>query len=449
MELRMQYATTRDGVRIAFGTAGAGPWIVRAPGIPFTHCQLEWEQGSDFFDQLAANWSVVQFDPRGTGLSDRNVEDFSLEARMLDLDAVVDQLGLDTFALHGIALSGPLAVAYALRHPQRVSHLVLDDSLARSGDFMETPQARALDQLVEEWESFLEHMVFTFFGLGRDQAGPYVEYMRACVTQDVARRIFAAARHDDVTDLLPQLDLPTLVLQHGGASKQSVEAARDMAARIPGARLVMLGGLAEDDMAKIVHAIGELMGMDPEIASRAPEAAPRPAAGVRTILFTDLVGHTGMMRRLGDEAGRAVLREYEELTRDVLKRHGGDEVKTMGDGFMASFTSVTGAVDCAVALQRAIDERSVNRSAPDLGEPLQVRIGLNAGEPIEEAGDFFGAAVIMAARIAGHAAGGEILASDVVRGLCAGKGFLFADRGEDVLRGFEDPVRLYEVRWRE
>jgi class 3 adenylate cyclase/pimeloyl-ACP methyl ester carboxylesterase len=449
MELRMQYATTWDGVRIAFGTAGRGPWIVRAPGIPFTHSQLEWEQGSDFFDQLAANWSVVQFDPRGTGLSDRNAEDFSLDARVLDLEAVVDQLGLDTFALHGIAWSGPAVVTYALRHPERVSHLILDDSLARSGDFMDTPQVRALDQLVEEWDSFLEHMVFTFFGLGREEARPHIEYMRACVTQDVARRIFAAVRQDDVTDVLPDLSLPTLIVQHGGASKQSVEAARDMAARIPGARFVMLGGLAHDDMAKIVHAIGELMGMETEITPRRPEASRRPASGVRTILFTDVVGHTGMMRRLGDEGGRAVLRQYEELTRDVLKRHGGDEVKTMGDGFMASFTSVAAAVECAVALQRAIEERNVNVDARDLGELLQVRIGLNAGEPIEEAGDFFGTAVIMAARIAGHAAGGEILASDVVRGLCAGKGFLFADRGEDVLRGFEDPVRLYEVRWRD
>src|SRR3990170_3699620 len=279
MELRMQYATTRDGVRIAFGTAGAGPWIVRAPGIPFTHCQLEWEQGSDFFDQRAANWSVVQFDPRGTGLSDRNVEDFSLEARMLDLEAVVERLGLDTFALHGIAWSGPVAVTYALRHPERVSHLILDDSLARSGDFMAMPQARALDQLVEEWDSFLEHMVFTFFGLGREQSGPYIEYMRACVTQDVARQIFAAVRQDDVTDLLPGLSLPTLVLQHGGASKQSVEAARDMAARIPGARFVMLGGLAHDDMAKIVHAIGELMGMETAITPRQPRAASERASG--------------------------------------------------------------------------------------------------------------------------------------------------------------------------
>jgi len=445
----MQYATTRDGVRIAFGTAGKGPWIVRAPGIPFTHSQLEWEQGSDFFDHLAANWSVVQFDPRGTGLSDRNVEDFSLDARVLDLEAVADRLGLDTFALHGIAWSGPVTVTYALRHPERVSHLILDDSLARSGDFMNVPQVRALDQLVEEWDLFLEHMVFTFFGLSREEARPHIEYMRACVTQDVARQIFAAVRHDDVTDLLPDLNLPTLIVQHGGASKQNVEAARDMAARIPGARFVMLGGLAHDDMAKIVHGIGELMGMEIEIESREPEAVRGPPAGVRTILFTDVVEHTGMMRRLGDAAGRAVLRDHEELTRGILKLHGGDEVKTMGDGFMASFTSVTAAVECAVALQRAIEERNLSGNARDLGELLQVRIGLNAGEPIEEAGDFFGAAVIMAARIAGHAAGGEILASDVVRGLCAGKGFLFADRGEDVLRGFEDPVRLYEVRWRE
>jgi class 3 adenylate cyclase len=292
-------------------------------------------------------------------------------------------------------------------------------------------------------------MVFTFFGLSREEARPHIEYMRACVTQDVARQIFAAVRHDDVTDLLPDLNLPTLIVQHGGASKQNVEAARDMAARIPGARFVMLSGLANDDMAKIVHGIGELMGMEIEIESREPEAVRGPAAGVRTILFTDVVEHTGMMRRLGDAAGRGVLRDHEELTRGILKRHGGDEVKTMGDGFMASFTSVTAAVECAVALQRAIEERNLSGNARDLGELLQVRIGLNAGEPIEEAGDFFGAAVIMAARIAGHAAGGEILASDVVRGLCAGKGFLFADRGEDVLRGFEDPVRLYEVRWRE
>jgi len=120
-------------------------------------------------------------------------------------------------------------------------------------------------------------------------------------------------------------------------------------------------------------------------------------------------------------------------------------VKTMGDGFMASFGSVTRALECAIALQRAFNSRNQEPGA----ESLQLRVGLNAGEPIEEDGDLFGSTVILASRIASSAGAGEILTSVAVRELCAGKGFLFADRGESVLRGFEDPVRMYEVRWRE
>jgi class 3 adenylate cyclase len=100
---------------------------------------------------------------------------------------------------------------------------------------------------------------------------------------------------------------------------------------------------------------------------------------------------------------------------------------------------VTSAVECAIGLQRAFEAHE--------GEPLSIRVGMNAGEPIEEEGDLFGATVILAARIAAKAEGGEILAADVVRGLSSGKGFLFADRGEFVAKGFEDPVRVYEVRW--
>ena len=226
-------------------------------------------------------------------------------------------------------------------------------------------------------------------------------------------------------------------------------AAKEMA-RIPDARLVMLAGLALDDTAKIVRAIGDLMGSEATLTAHDEAAhSHSPMSGVRTILFTDIVGHTEMMGRLGDGKGRDALREHERITRDVLKTHGGDEVKSMGDGFMASFGSVTGAVECAIALQRAFEERNSKLETQKSGAEISVRIGLNAGEPIEEGGDFFGATVIMASRIAAQAGAGEILASDVVRGLCSGKGFLFADRGENVLRGFEDAVRLYEVRWAE
>jgi adenylate cyclase len=169
--------------------------------------------------------------------------------------------------------------------------------------------------------------------------------------------------------------------------------------------------------------------------------SPGAPIGVRTVLFTDIVGHTEMMHRRGDERGREVLREHETITRRLLNEHGGTEVKSMGDGFMASFPSVTNGVACAIALQKAFAER--NGSA---AEPLNVRVGLNAGEPIEEEGDLFGETVIVAARIAAQAQGGEILCSLGVRELCGGKGFLFADRGEFVAKGFEEPVRVWAVR---
>jgi len=124
--------------------------------------------------------------------------------------------------------------------------------------------------------------------------------------------------------------------------------------------------------------------------------------------------------------------------------HASPWIIYTGDGFMASFGWVTKAVDCAIALQRAFAERNEPEA-----EPLLVRVGLNAGEPIEEEGDLFGSTVILASRIAAKAEGGEILVADTVRGLCSGKGFLFADRGAFVAKGFEEPMRVYEVRWRD
>ena len=130
--------------------------------------------------------------------------------------------------------------------------------------------------------------------------------------------------------------------------------------------------------------------------------------------------------------------------REALKVHGGFEVKTMGDGFMASFSSATKALECAIAMQRTFSEH--NESAE---EPIKVRIGLNAGEPIAEDDDLFGTAVNEAARITAAAEGGEILVANVVMELAEGKDFLFADRGEANLKGFDEPVRLFESRWRE
>ena len=181
-----------------------------------------------------------------------------------------------------------------------------------------------------------------------------------------------------------------------------------------------------------------------EAQSSSPLASgvtPAPS-GSLTILFTDMEGSTTLTQRLGDAKAREVLRAHERIVREALKSHGGSEVKTMGDGFMASFSSATRALECAIGMQRAFAEH--NETAE---EPIRVRVGLNSGEPIAEEDDLFGTAVILAARIAAKAGGGDILTSDTVRGLVAGKKFLFSDRGETALRGFEDPVRLFDLRW--
>jgi class 3 adenylate cyclase len=187
--------------------------------------------------------------------------------------------------------------------------------------------------------------------------------------------------------------------------------------------------------------IDKFLGESEEAAAG---AEPPEAGAFRTILFTDVEGSTALTQRMGDAKARDLLRECERIVREALKSHSGSEVKSMGDGFMASFSSATRALECSIAMQRAFAEH--NESAE---EPINVRIGLNAGEPIEEDEDLFGTAVNLAARICAHAEAGQILAPVVVRELAAGKRFLFADLGETELRGFEDPVRLYELSWRE
>ena len=451
MEPRIQYATTADGVSIAFWTLGEGMPFVHMPNTPWSHIQLEWQDPEQrrWYERLAQKRRLVRYDGRGTGLSERSAADFSLDAQMLDLEAVVDRLGLDRFALFGSFNSGPAAIAYAARHAERVSHLMLWCSYARASDWRRSPQLRALRGLLDkDWETYTETYAHILRGWSAgEEARRQAAFLRESITQEAMQVCAAMVRGFDVTDLLPELSSPTLVLHRRQYHLLDVDIARSLASRIPDARLVLLEGAAGPPVLghteAVLQAIEEFLGEAEEAPAEA--AAPsREAGGLVTILFTDVEGSTALTQRLGDAKAREVLRTHERIVREALKAHGGSEVKTMGDGFMASFSSAMRALECAIAMQRAFAEH--NESAE---EPIRVRIGLNAGEPIAEEEDLFGTAVILAARIAAKAEGGEVVASDVVRQLVAGKGFVFADRGETALRGFEEPVRLYEVHWRE
>jgi len=449
MEPRIQYAKTTDGVNIAFWTLGEGLPGVQVPGLPWSHIQLEWQEPGfrRFYERLAENRKLVRYDGRGSGLSDRNVADYSVDAHMLDLQAVVERLGVQRFVLSASLTACPVAIAYAARHPEAVSQLVLWCPWAwvRSRG-AHTQAFQAL--LVRDWELFLQAFAHDSLGWSAaEEAHRFAAYLRECVTPETARAILRALAEFDVTAVLSQVRSPTLILHRREvAALPGLEFAKGLASGIPDARLALLEGTSQlpwvGDMEAVASAIDEFLGE----GEPAPAIAEQHAAGgFCTILFTDVEGSTVLTERLGDAKARAVMRNHERIVREALRAHGGAEVKAMGDGFMASFSSATRALECAIAMQRAFAAHDDEH--PET--PIRVRIGLNAGEPIAEEADLFGTAVIMAARIAAQAQGGEILASDVVRQLVAGKGFLFADRGEVALRGFEDPVRLYEVRWEE
>ncbi len=362
------------------------------------------------------------------------------------MEALVDRLALERFALYGQFQSGPLAIAYAARRPERVSQLLLWCSSPRGSDMYRTPRAQAFRAIRQtDWELYTQSMADLVLGRRADEdaARQTAALIRESVTPEALEGFSIAAEGFDVTDLLPQVTVPTLVLHRREVSWLSIDSARELASRISDARLTLLEGISAlpygDDMETVLEAIDEFLAEGEEAAT--PSLA---AEDIHTILFTDVAGSTALTQRLGDAKARELLREHERMVREALKAHGGSEVKTMGDGFMASFSSATKALECAIAMQRAFAEH--NESAE---EPILVRVGLNAGEPIAEDDDLFGTAVNEAARITATANGGEILVSNVVRELAKGKDFLFADIGERQLKGFDESVRLFEVRWRE
>jgi len=377
MQPQIQYAHTNDGVNIAYWTLGEGTPFVYVPNLIWSHGQREWQvpEIRRWYEQLAGRRTLVRLDPRGTGSSQRDIENYTLEAIQFDIEAVVDRLELDTFALFGDLNAGPVAMRYAANHPDRVAHLILWHTYARAADVRGAKMSmlESLQTLMDQdWESYTETRAHMGFGWSDgESAHRYATLMRDCITPEMALKSYDAGRKDDVTPLLPRISSPTLVLHRRELYFWDVQASENLAARISDSRLVVLEGVASapflGDSDSVVEAIDDFLGDDEHAGV---------SGGFATILFTDVEGSTALTDRLGDAKARDLLREHERIVREALKAHGGSEVKTMGDGFMASFFSATKALDCAIAIQSAFAGR--NESA---AEPIRVRIGLNAGEP--------------------------------------------------------------------
>lgn len=449
---RIQFAQAPDGVSIAFWSAGDGVPIVAMFPPGFSNIQFEWEmpEPARLFERARGWATVIRFDHRNTGLSERGVADVSLEGFTNDLVGVLNRLDLGRVHLFAGTDCGKVAIHYAAHNPQRVASLTLFRANPGPGSSAAAPEWTNLRPLLDrDWRLFTDLLATAINGLeDGEQTARVARYIRESVNPEEFIAASDSLARADVRPLLPQVRCPALVLHRMDSPFFAIERSRGLVAAIPDARLSVLPGTSpfawDESVADAVRSfVLEVAG-----AENRARFGVRSGTQFRTILFTDIEGHNELIRLIGDKAGRQVLREHERITREALRAHGGNEVKSMGDGFLASFTSAQKALECAIALQRSLAAENLGAglSGP-LSEGLRVRVGINAGEPIAEDDDLFGTAVIAAARIAALAAGGEILVANVVRELVAGKGFLFSDRGEQALRGLEDPVRLWELRW--
>jgi class 3 adenylate cyclase/pimeloyl-ACP methyl ester carboxylesterase len=447
MEPQIRFCTSADGTRIAYATMGDGPPLVCVP--PWgASLEGQWEDPDSraFLESLSQRRLYVTFDRRGVGASQREVDDFSLEAQVADVAAIADHLHLEQFDLWGVLDGAAVSVAYAVEHPERVSRLVLWAAYPCGVEVVRPGAARGLVELIHGNWSLARRTIadVTFPSGSADLRRWYSDSLRQSVSPEVAAKCVEFLATVDVRSLLPRVTVPTLVLHRRGDRNAPISAGRAAAALIPDARFVALEGDLTSWLFGDTSYLETMTQFLDEGRAAEPAAKRLEAGDVHTILITDMEGSTTLTQRLGDAKAQEVLRTHNTIVRDALKAHSGSETKHTGDGIMASFASATRALECAIDIQRAL--ASHNESAE---EPIRVRISVNAGEPVAEEKDLFGTAVQLAARICTHAEPGQILVPIVVRELAAGKKFLFADRGEAVLRGFEDPVRLFEVRWQD
>jgi len=441
MEPQIRYVRSADGTKIATATLGRGPCLVMIPPTPLWSIEGEWSmpQQREAIERIAASYTFIRYDPRGQGLSDREVDDLSLEARVQDMEAVFESLPAGPAFVFSRGWQAPATITFAARHPERVRRLVLSGAAARGRDFRMNDKRRAVGRLLDvDWELYCAALAFADFGW-TEEGRQYALMISKATTPDIVRRGWLAMRQYDATEMLSSIRCPTLVIYPVEQKDAFVirDAVRTLAALIRGARLKPVEGLYSQYLVSAPGVDAALQFFSEET----PEAtSPETGEDSAIIMFADVVGSTAMTERIGDAAFRERARALDVSLRTVIKSAGGTPVegKLLGDGVLAVFTVARHAIEAALGCVKTSREAD-----------LELHIGIHAGDVIRESGNVFGGAVNVAARIADAAGAGEVLVSDVVRSLArTSANATFEDRGEQPLKGVAEPVRVYEVRWR-
>ena len=327
---RISYARSSDGVSLAFTVAGHGPALVFVPWVPFSNLRLEWQNPflNRAFEQLAQRLTLVHYDGRGTGHSQRDVTDLSLGAMVSDLEAVIDRAGLAEVSLLGQYNSCPHAIAYAARYPEKVKRMVLFAGSARGWNAMSAKQTQALLSLIEQdWDLFADTAAHQWMGWSAGEAGRAVaDGIRGAVTPQIARATMQAASAADVTEQLPRVAAPTLVLHPRDMTQIPVEVARSLAMDLPRGRLVLLEGaqpvLFGETPGEVVMLLVDFFCDGIEPAGVAPAAATA-AAGGRTGLASNGLSHRELevLRLVAAGESNAQIARRLGLSTHTVERH--------------------------------------------------------------------------------------------------------------------------------
>ncbi|HYB23682.1 MAG TPA: adenylate/guanylate cyclase domain-containing protein [Solirubrobacteraceae bacterium] len=437
--------THSEDASIAYQVVGEGPLDVLF--LPGWISQIEqlWELPAlrRFLERLASFSRLILFDRRGTGLSDRNVGPHSLEQEVRDAVAVLDAAGSERAALFTYLLGGLVGTLLAAEHPRRVGALVMYASVARTAwapDYhwaLTVPEREALvERNIQGWgELNNEGLRMLAPSMAGDPtlAGWLARMQRLAASPGEAREMLRAANDLDVREALGRIQVPTLVMHRPDEGGWDVRHSRYLAEHIAGARYVELEGVDSfpflGDSEAIIEEIEQFL--------TGQRGRGGPQRTLLTVMFTDIVDATVRAANLGDGRWRDLLAEHDARVRAELARFGGREVKTVGDGFLATFAGPPSrALRCALA---------VSRAAHELG--VEVRIGMHTGE-CELVGeqDVAGMAVHIAARVSALAGAGEVLVSGTVFGTVVGGPFAFEDRGAHELKGVPGRWPLFALR---
>ncbi len=428
------------GCSIAYQVIGDGPLdLIHIPGI-VSHLDVAWTHPryARFMERLASFARVAVYDKRGCGLSDPVTEPPPIEERIDDARAVMDAVGMERAVVFGCSEGATLATYFAAAYPDRVTQAILYGSFPRMRpDPPEYPWGYG-DDILEMWfeaigEAWGEGLMLIVLApslLGDDREREWWGgYERASMSPRAIRTLMQANVDLDMRDVLPLVRVPTLVLHRDG-DVLPIEGGRYVADRIPDARFVELHG---DDHWPWVGDPDQVCDQVEEFVTGRRQA-PDSDRVLATVLFTDIVGSTERAVALGDRRWTELLSEHERLVRGELERHRGREVKTTGDGFLATFDGPARAIRCAT---------SATEQVRRLG--LEIRAGIHTGECELRGDDVGGIAVHIGARVMGEAGTGEVLVSSTVRDLTVGSDIRFDDRGERELKGVPGAWRLYAV----